>query len=161
PRLSPWFPWVALHTTLDDDVTPGAIRFLLALDERTGDARYRRAAERGVDLRVRAQLDSGAWPPAWRPPWLRALHGPLRDRPRLPRDRRDPALGCEHPPASGAGARGAPRGEWLLAAQQSPPRAGWAQQYDEAGRPAGMRPFEPAALASWESRHAIDALDAL
>jgi hypothetical protein len=165
-RLSPWFPWVALHTTLDDDVTPGAIRFLLALGERTGDARYRRAAERGVDLLVRAQLDSGAWPHAWRPAWLRGLHASREDHPSL-NDGLTPVIvetllsaarTLQRPELVRAARRG---GEWLLAAQQSPPRAGWAQQYDDAGRPAGMRPFEPAALASWESRHAIDALDAL
>ena len=164
--LSPWFRWVALHTTLDDDVTPGAIRFLLALGDRTGDARYRRAAERGVDLLVRAQLDSGAWPHAWRPPWLRALHASREDHPSL-NDGLTPVIietllvaagSLQRPDLVRAARRG---GEWLLAAQQSPPRAGWAQQYDDAGRPAGMRRFEPAALASWESRHAIDALDAL
>src|SRR5262249_29074571 len=45
--------------------------------------------------------------------------------------------------------------------RDEPAPLGWAQQYDDAGRPAGMRPFEPAALASWKSRYAIDALDAL
>src|SRR5262249_61484283 len=52
-------------------------------------------------------------------------------------------------------------GEWLLAVQQPPPHAGWAQQYDEAEHPTGMRRFEPPALATWETRHAIDSLDAL
>ena len=165
-RLSPWFRWVALHTTLDDDVTPGAIRFLLALGERTGDARYRRAAERGIDLLVRAQLDSGAWPHAWRPPWLRALHASREDHPSL-NDGLTPVI--VETLLSAATTLGRPNlvraarhgGDWLLAVQQSPPRAGWAQQYDDADRPAGMRRFEPAALASWESRHAVDALDAL
>src|SRR5262249_26084379 len=54
-QLAAWFPWVAVRTTLDDDVTPGAVRFLLALWERTGQARYRDAAERGVELLLRAQ----------------------------------------------------------------------------------------------------------
>ncbi len=52
-------------------------------------------------------------------------------------------------------------GEWLLARQRLPPHSGWAQQYDDAGQPAGMRRFELPALASWETRHAVDALDAL
>lgn len=165
-RLSAWFPWVALRTTLDDDVTPGAIRFLLALWARSGDARYRRSAERGIDLLLRAQLPSGAWPHVWRPDWLRAVRASREDHASL-NDGSTPIIietllaaadTLERPELVLAARRG---GDWLLAAQQPPPRAGWAQQYDEAGRPAAMRRFEPPALATWESRHAADALDAL
>src|SRR4029453_5850980 len=69
-QLSAWFAWIAVRTTLDDDVTPGGVRLLLALWERTGDARYRTAAERGIDLLLRAQLPAGGWPHVGRPPWL-------------------------------------------------------------------------------------------
>jgi len=165
--LAAWFPWVAtLRTTLDDDVTTGGVRFLLALWQRTGDDRYRDAARRGIDLLVRAQLPSGAWPHAWRPPWLRALHASREDHPSL-NDGTTPiaietllaaAPVLDRPDLVEAARRG---GEWLLSAQLPPPRAGWAQQYDDAGRPAGMRAFEPPAVASWETRHAVDALDAL
>ncbi len=166
PRLSAWFPLIAVRTTLDDDVTPGAIRVLLALWEETGDPHYREAGERGLDLLVRAQLPAGGWPHVWRPGWLRALRASREDHPSL-NDGLTPIIVetllaasdmLERPDLARAAARG---GDWLLAVQQPPPRAGWAQQYDEAGRPAGMRRFEPAALATWESRHAIDALEAL
>lgn len=165
-ELSPWFRWIALRTTLDDDVTPGAVRFLLALWERTGDPRYRAAAERGIDLLLRAQLPSGAWPHVWRPDWLRAVRASREDHPSL-NDGLTPliietllaaATTLDRPELIPPAARG---GDWLLAVQQRPPRAGWAQQYDDAGRPAGMRRFEPPALATWESRHAVDSLDAL
>jgi hypothetical protein len=52
-------------------------------------------------------------------------------------------------------------GEWLLSVQLAEPTPGWAQQYNEEHRPAPGRRFEPAALATWETRHAIDALLAL
>ena len=46
-----WFRLVAdTRPMLDDDVTPGAVRFLLELWTATGDARYRAAAERGIAL---------------------------------------------------------------------------------------------------------------
>jgi hypothetical protein len=165
-HLAAWFPWVAVRTTLDDDVTPGAVRFLLALWERTGNPRYRDAAQRGIDLLLRAQLPSGAWPHCWRPRWLRAVHASREDHPSL-NDGMTPlaietllvaAQSLGRPELLAAARRG---GEWLLAVQLPPPRAAWAQQYDEGGHPAGMRPFEPPALASWETRHAVDALDAL
>src|SRR6185312_15114335 len=59
-RLPAWFRALERRTTLDDDVTPGATRFLVALWEATGEARYRDAAERGLALLLAAQLPSGA-----------------------------------------------------------------------------------------------------
>jgi PelA/Pel-15E family pectate lyase len=166
PHLSSWFRWIAVRTTLDDDVTPGAVRFLLALWQRTGDVRYRQAAERGLDLLLRAQLPSGAWPHVWRPEWLRAVRASREDHPSLNDGLTpvivetlvDAAAILPRPELVAAARRG---GDWLMAVQFPAPRAGWAQQYDEAGRPAAMRRFEPPALATWESRHAVDALDAL
>jgi hypothetical protein len=52
-------------------------------------------------------------------------------------------------------------GDWLVRAQHAAPQAGWAQQYDELDRPAPARRYERIALASWETRYAIDTLVAL
>ena len=102
----------------------------------------------------------------WRPPWLRAVRASREDHPSL-NDGLTPiivetllaaSVTLRRPELVESARRG---GEWLLAVQQPPPHAGWAQQYDEAEHPAGMRRFEPPALAAWETRHAIDALDAL
>jgi hypothetical protein len=49
-------------------------------------------------------------------------------------------------------------GDWLVAARFPSPGAGWAQQYDESDHAVPGRAFEPVALASWETRHALDAL---
>src|SRR4029077_16704533 len=67
-----WFRAIAHWATLDDDVTPGVIRFLLALFEQTGDQRYRGAAVRGLELLLAAQLPAAAWPRTARPGWARA-----------------------------------------------------------------------------------------
>jgi hypothetical protein len=161
-----WFVALARWATLDDDVTSGAVRLLLALYEATGDVRYRDGAARGLDLLVAAQLPSGAWPLTWRPRWRRALRPSFED------------LASTNDAATAgpilallAGARTLGRsdllvaarrgGEWLARVQAPPPQAGWAQQYDVDGRPAPGRRFEPAALASWESREMLDALLAL
>jgi hypothetical protein len=165
-RLAKWFRAIVPWATLDDDVTPGAIRFLLALWEVTGDARYRDAARRGLDLLLDAQLPSGAWPLTWRPGWLRFLSSSFEDWPSL----NDAATtGAIHALLAGAGVLDRPElleaarrgGNWLLRARGAAPNAGWAQQYDEEGRPAPGRRFEPVALASWESRHALEALQTL
>ncbi|MCW5890574.1 MAG: hypothetical protein KIT14_08480 [bacterium] len=165
-RLTAWFPWVSPRITLDDDVTPGAVRFLLALWEATGDARYRDAAVRGVDLLAGAQLPSGAWPHVWRPRWMHVVRRSRDDTASL-NDGTTPlaidtlvvaAAALGRPDLLRAARHG---GRWLLAVQHGEPRAGWAQQYDAEGRPAPMRVFEPAALATWESRHAVEALETL
>lgn len=161
--LAWWFPKVVWRSSLDDDVTPGAIRALLALWEDTRDERHRTAARRGLDLLHEAQLPDGAFPVVWRPAWLHDMRPGHEDQPSLndgattlaietllaaARTFRDP----RHLDA----ARRA--GDWLLAVQLSEPAPGWAQQYNEENRPAPGRRFEPAALATWETRFAAEAL---
>jgi hypothetical protein len=165
-RLALWFRLLARWTTLDDDVTSGAVGFLLALWEETGTARYRDAAERGLDLLLRAQLPSGAWPLTWRPAWMRFLSPSFEDLPSL-----NDGATTRVVTALLDGARILGRddllqaarraGDWLVRMQAAPPRAGWAQQYDADGRPARGRSFELPGLASWESRHAVEALVAI
>jgi hypothetical protein len=162
-----WFRWTAdTRAMLDDDVTPGALRLLLALWSATGDRRYRDGAERALVLLEDAQLPSGAWPLDARPAWLRRLRPGREDQAAL-NDGATPlatttllvAASLLDRPALRDRARRA--GDWLVAVQAPAPRAGWAQQYDADERPAPGRQFEPVALASWETRHAIEALLAL
>ncbi|HXJ36667.1 MAG TPA: hypothetical protein VMS22_21735 [Candidatus Eisenbacteria bacterium] len=162
-----WFRATAgLRPMLDDDITPGATRFLLALWEVTGEPRYRAGAERGIDLLRRSQLASGAWPLDARPEWLRRAHPHYEDQPAL-NDGATPfavttliaASATLGRPELLAIARRA--GNWLVTVQGRPPAAAWAQQYDAAGRPSRARAFELPALATWETRHAIEALVAL
>ena len=159
-----WFRWGVLRTAIDDDVTPGAIRALLALHEVTGARRYRAAAERGLAFLLDRQLPSGAWPLVARPRVKQMIWEDFEDRPTLNDgattqtlvtllmaarllDRADLV-----PLARRAG-------DWIVRAQHAPPHAGWAQQYDADGtKPAPARRYERVALASWETRYAIDAL---
>lgn len=161
-----WFRWVVPGATLDDDVTSGAVRFLLALWEVTNEPRYKEAAERALDLLLKAQLPSGAWPLTWHPAWRRFLRSSFEDWPSM-NDAATvgPIYACldgarllSRPDLLEAAKRG---GTWLIQAQHPAPNAGWAQQYDREGRPSPGRRFEPSGLATWESRHALDALQAL
>ncbi len=76
-----WFRWLNQWTALDDDVTSGTTRFLLALWRATDDGKYRDGARRGLDLLRAAQLANGAWPLTWRPGWLRWLSPSFEDWP--------------------------------------------------------------------------------
>jgi len=161
-----WFRAIAHWATLDDDVTPGVIRFLLALFEQTGDQRYRGAAVRGLELLLAAQLPSGAWPLTWRPGWARALVPSFEDLAST-----NDAATAGPITALIAGTRVLGRsdllaaarrgGDWLARAQGAEPQAAWAQQLDDEDRPAPGRRFELAGFASWESREMVDALLAL
>ncbi|TVR47646.1 MAG: pectate lyase [Puniceicoccaceae bacterium] len=48
-------------STLDNDATTTHLAYLAALYQRTGDTRYRRAAERGLDWIFLTQRESGGW----------------------------------------------------------------------------------------------------
>ena len=151
------------RATVDDDVTPGAVRLLLALAEATGNPHYRAAAGRGVDFLLRMQRPDGAWPLAYWPAWQASL-APRFEGFATVNDAATPATIEALLEASrvlgradclAAARRG---GDWLAHARLAPPQAGWAQQYDEQGAPAPARRFEPVAVAAWETRYALDAL---
>jgi hypothetical protein len=160
-ELPGWYRLLATRPAVDDDVTPGAIRFLLALWRATGDVAYRTAAERAIDMLLREQHPSGGWPLVGRPGWIHRLRPgsfvqlavndgatPLAITTLL-----DAADALDRPELRAAAIRGA---EWLVTVRGAAPA--WAQQYDETGSPVGARRFEVPALATWETRHAIDAL---
>lgn len=165
-QLAWWFRLVVPGTTLDDDVTSGAVRFLLALWEVTGDSRYRDCAVRALDLLQTAQLPSGAWPLTWRPAWRRVLSFSFEEWPSLNDAATvgpiyaclDGARSLQRPELLETAKRG---GEWLIQVRNPAPNAGWSQQYTPDGFPAPGRRFEPTGLAAWESRHALEALQAL
>lgn len=160
-ELPGWFRLLAVRPAIDDDVTPGAIRFLLALWQTTGDMHHRAAAERAIDLLLAEQHPSGGWPLVGRPAWLRALRPDSFVRlavndgatPLAITTLLDAAARLGRPDLRAAAVRGA---EWLVAVRGDAPA--WAQQYDLAGHPARARRFEMPALATWETRYAVDAL---
>jgi len=159
----PWFTWTVLRTAIDDDVTPGAIRALLVLYQTTRQDAYRDAAERGIAFLVERQLPGGAWPLVARPQWKQMLYRDFEDQPTLNDGATTQSLTTLLMAARVLGrpelVKAARRaGDWIVAAQQAAPQAGWAQQYDEAGKPAPARRYERIALASWETRYVIEAL---
>jgi hypothetical protein len=173
-------------TTLDDDTTQGALRFLMRFlhlaEERGNDTRsVRSAILTGLASMLAAQYPNGAWPQVYSgkaaaQPGKRGLPATIPDDwPRIWPDRDyasfytlndNTQADCIRTMLAAWKQFGDPRyrdaalrgGEFLLQAQLPAPQAAWAQQYDFAMHPAWARPYEPPALASAESAAAARAL---
>jgi hypothetical protein len=170
-------------TTLDDNISQSALELLMRVDVALegDDPLIRDAAFYGLGKLIEAQYPNGAWPvrldrrvpPAnawaafrarypetWSATWVE-----IEDR--LFYNTNDNLIGDairvfllahslygrEEYLATAIRA-----GEFLLAAQLPEPQPGWAQQYNRHMEPIWGRKFEPPAVASWETRRAIDAL---
>ena len=172
---------------MDDGQTPSALRLLIRLDaaHRGGHAGIAEAAETGLDSLLAAQFPGGGFPQVYtgpvgdRPVLPAALpNGDWRELPRIKEYWNLPTLNdglagqvaatlllgraayAKSDPSRAARCDAALRrlGDFLIRAQLPRPQPGWAQQYDDAMRPAWARPFEPPAVASSESQDVIETL---
>lgn len=172
-------------TTLDDDTTQGALRFLMRADRALGfkEPRIHQAVERGLRALCVMQYPNGAWSTNWdrlqsAPP--STADYPVKpasfpdDYPRQwPKDftgcyvlNDDLIADCLHTLVRAfeiykderylAAARNA--GEFLLLAQMPDPQPAWCQQYDKTMQPVWGRAFEVTAISSRESETAMEAL---
>ncbi len=169
-------------TTLDDDKSQSAARFLMQLDLELGfqDETIHEAVTYALDCFVQAQYTNGAWPQRYSEFPKASDDSPVKasfdkDWPR------------EFPGKNYAGfytlndntmsdmiltmldaweiygeqryldaaIRG---GDFFLLAQLPEPQPGWAQQYDQRIRPAWARKFEPPAISGGESQGVMQTL---
>ncbi len=163
-------------TTLDDDVTQSALRFLMRVDAATEfrNEPIHRAVTFALEQLERAQYPNGAWP--------QRFSGPPQDdkfpvRPANYPDtwpREYPAVDYrsfytfndntiadtietfflaaaiyKEPRYQAIGEKG---GDFILLAQMPDPQPAWAQQYNAKMQPAWARRFEPAAVTGGESQ---------
>lgn len=169
------------YSTLDDGITPSALRFLMRVDEATKfeDKAIHESVEIGLAALLAAQYANGGFPQVW--------SGPVSKQPivkaRYPEyDWRtenrvkeywncytlnDNVVGQVADTLAEAHAvykdekylKALSRlGEFLILAQMPAPQPGWAQQYDFEMRPVWARKFEPPALSGRETEDAIAAL---
>ena len=163
-------------TTYDDDVTQGALRFLIELDRVTKfkDHPLREAIDTALDAVLRSQYANGAWPQRFHEFADRDESAPLQanypeDWPRvypgadyrahytfndnLIRDMVDTLLLAwrvyDRADCREAVLRA---GDFILLAQMPEPQPAWAQQYNEQMQPAWARKFEPPAITGGESQ---------
>jgi PelA/Pel-15E family pectate lyase len=169
-------------TTLDDDTTQAALRFLMQTDRALdfNDEVIHEAAAYALRALLEAQYPNGAWPQRFAAPPDPAKY------PVLPANYPDTSP-REYPQSSysdyytfndntmadmiglmflaaeiyddatyaDAGRCG---GDFMLLAQMPDPQPGWAQQYDAAMHPAWARKFEPAAITGGEAQGVMNTL---
>lgn len=169
------------YSTLDDDKTQAALRFLMELDKalQFRDAEVHQAVQVGLDALLAAQFPNGGFPQGWR--------APVTEQPVVPANYPDydwrtenrikeywdyytlndglagtvaRTLELAHQIYGDAKYRDAVvrLGEFLLLAQMPEPQPGWAQQYDFQMRPIWARKFEPPAVSGRESEDAMETL---
>lgn len=172
-------------STLDDDKTQSALRFLLELahlPETAGDETLQEAVRFGLDSLVAAQFPSGGWPQQYDGPadpaapvmtaaypedWPRRWpDADYRGFATLNDGNLDRAVGLmlrAHELTGDARyLQSAKRaGDFLIRAQLPEPQRAWAQQYDHDMRPVWARKFEPPAVTGGESIGAMETLHEL
>ncbi len=170
------------HTTLDDDKTQFALRFLLELahlPESKEDTQLHAALKFGLDSLLAAQMPSGGWPQGFSGPADPKL--PVK-KPTLPTEwpRTWPELNYTGYVTLNDGnlfsiAKLLARaheltkddryltalkklGDFHLLAQCPEPQPGWAQQYNANMEPTWARKFEPPAISGHETLWALETL---
>ncbi|GIX03877.1 MAG: polysaccharide lyase [Planctomycetaceae bacterium] len=166
-------------SSLDDDKTQSALRFLMRLDQALSgsDASIHEAINYALTHLMKAQRPNGGWPQVWEEPADANRYRDLRAT--IPSDwpRQHPKADYWHyytlndsahmdtvevfliayaiyakPEYLEAARRG---GDFLMKAQLPDPQPAWAQQYDAEMRPAWARTFEPPAITGEESQRAL------
>ena len=168
-------------STLDDDISQAALRFLMRLDAATdfAEAEIHGAVEYALPRLLAAQFPNGAFPQGWT--------GPVGPRPVVKAsfpdydwrsDGRIKEYWNEYTLNDGLAATVAETllvahqvyrdpvylealkklGGFLVLAQLPEPQPGWAQQYNGAMQPIWARAFEPPAVSGRESEDAMLAL---
>ena len=169
-------------TTLDDDTTQSALRFLMRLDAELEfqDGAIHDCVEFALKSLLKAQYPNGGWPQRYDAPpdrgdfpvrkaafpsdWSRKYPGrnymgfyTLNDNTLA--DTIETMLLASQvyndPSYRKAAERG---GDFLLLAQMPEPQPAWAQQYNNRMEPAWARKFEPPAVTGGESKGAIRVL---
>src|SRR4051812_35873204 len=166
-------------TTLDDDKTQSAIRFMMHADRALGfkDGAIHEATLFAIDSLIKAQYPNGAWPQRFSGPpnaadfpvikanypesWPRTYPGvnyagyyTLNDNAQADviSTLFEAAEIYSQAGYSDAAKRG---GDFLILAQMPDPQPAWAQQYNAQMQPAWARKFEPPSITGGESQGAI------
>lgn len=168
-------------SSLDDNTTQAALRFMMRLDQALDfkDEKIHEAVQFAGEALLKAQFPNGAFP--------QGFEGPVKAHPerkaaypdswsRTPVRGNDYwnlytlnddlcpdivalLLDAERITGDERFARAAEKvGDFLILAQMPDPQPGWAQQYTYEMHPTWARKFEPPAITGWESQGAMETL---
>jgi len=138
--------------TFDDNITQGALKFLMDADSVIDEPWLTGGIELGLAFMLKSQFENGAWP-QWYP-----LRGGYHDFPTFNdnamNDCIDVMLKAHRRYGKDEYLASAERGgEFIMASQLPSPQAGWAQQYGSDMKPAWARSFEPPGVCSLVTAH--------
>ena len=128
--------------TFDDNITQGALKFLIDADSTIDEPWLTEGVELGIAFMIKSQFANGAWP-QWYP-----LRGGYYDyytfNDNAINDCIDVMLKAHKAYGNDEYLASARRGgDFIIASQLPGPQAGWAQQYSHDMKPAWARSFEP------------------
>ncbi len=141
------------NATFDDNTTAAPATFLLRLFDARPDEALKAPLLKALQFVLDAQRPDGAWPQRYplTPEALRGQpsrytgHATLNDG--VTANNIDLLLEAHERLKDDRYRHAAVRGmDFYLKSQGRPPQAGWSQQYDDGGRPAPARTYEPAAV---------------
>jgi len=143
--------------TFDDNITQGALDFLISLDEFVREEWLAEAINLGLQFMLKSQFDNGAWP-QWYP-----LRGGYHDcytfNDKAINDCISLLLKAHKTYGREEFFSGAARGgDFIILSRFSAPQAGWAQQYSRRMEPAWARSFEPPGVCSLVTARNISTL---
>ena len=171
-------------TTLDDDTTPAAVRFLARIDKLHNfrDQSIHQAASFALEALLLAQYPNGGWyqnwdkypqskdrdefpilrasyPDSWSRKWLNDWPGRYFTNDNVAGMMIETMLVAWETYDDQRYLQSARRtGGFLILAQMPQPQPAWAQQYDPQMHPCWDRKMEPPAISSWESQAMMEAL---
>ncbi len=145
------------HCSFDDNISQGAVDFLMDLDETLDEPWLDDGVALGLRFLLRSQFPNGAWP-QWYP--LRGgYHNHYTFNDNAINDCIRVLLDAHRRYGKKEYLAGAKRGGgFIIVSQVKPPQTGWAQQYSHDLKPAKARSFEPAAICSATSARNIRTL---
>lgn len=133
--------------TLDDDITQGALKFLMNLDRTVDEPWLDDSIQLGMRFMMESQFDNGAWPQWY--PLIGGYHDYYTFNDNTINDCITFMMNAHRMYGDSRYLRTVEKGgDFIIASQIQPPQQGWAQQYSHDMQPAWARAFEPPGVCS-------------
>jgi hypothetical protein len=133
--------------TFDDNITQGALSFLMSMDAVIDEPWLSESIELGLRHMMKSQFDNGAWPQWY--PLCGGYHDHYTFNDNSINDCINVMLKAHTLYGKDEYLQTARRGgDFIILSQLPYPQSGWAQQYSHDLKPAWARPFEPPGVCS-------------
>jgi hypothetical protein len=133
--------------TFDDNITQGALSFLMSMDAVINEPWLSEAIELGLKHMMKSQFENGAWPQWY--PLIGDYHDYYTFNDNSINDCIKVMLKAHKIYGKDEYLQTARRGgDFIILSQLPPPQSGWAQQYSHDLKPAWARSFEPPGVCS-------------